>query len=76
MLNYPARSSRQPASPKQIGADRANADWCVGDASVRWDVSFTDRLMFTVRKLFTRNSLAPLNEPGVFASEHRARDAA
>ena len=37
-----------------IAPEFANSDWCVGDAPLRWDISFTDRLMLTFRRFFSR----------------------
>jgi hypothetical protein len=45
-----------PETELKIHPHMANADWCVGDAPARWDVSFTDRLWFTVRRWFARET--------------------
>jgi hypothetical protein len=54
----PAGNNVTPISP-DIAPDLANTDWCVGDAPTRWDVSFTDRLVVSVRRIFSRGQPPP-----------------
>lgn len=53
-----APRTENPAA-RGVNASRAmfNADWCVGDAPVRWDVSFADRVEMAVRRMFSRQTL-------------------
>jgi hypothetical protein len=40
-----------PLPPRGVAGGLPNQDWCVGHAPPeRWDVSFTDRLMLTLRR--------------------------
>ena len=63
----------------QVSRDVFNVDWCVGDAPVRWDVSFADRVKWTVRRMFSRWTListtarAKINriEPELFTTNTR-----
>ena len=47
-----------PRDVPPINPDLANSDWRVGDAPGRWDVSFTDKLLITFRRLFSRRQAA------------------
>lgn len=42
----------------KLHPELADADWCVGDAPSRWDISFSDRLWLTLRRWFARDAAA------------------
>ena len=45
-------------APTSSDRNMAEAEWCVGDTPLErcWDVSFTDRLVGTVRHLLSRRA--------------------
>jgi hypothetical protein len=51
----------EQASDMKLHPELADADWCVGDAPSRWDVSFSDRLWLTLRRWFARHAAS--NDP-------------
>ena len=62
MLNrtlYRQVSGTETTAARGVAVSREmfHADWCVGDAPVRWDVSFADRVKWTVRRMFSRWTL-------------------
>ena len=59
MLNHTiyrqvSRAENPAARGAKVSRDMFHVDWCVGDAPVRWDVSFADRVKWTVRRMFSR----------------------
>ena len=55
MLNQSLhRTLPAPRTSARIAPALTNTDWCVGDAPNQWDVSFGDRIMASLRRLFTR----------------------
>lgn len=69
------------ASDVKLHSEMADADWCVGDAPSRWDISFSDRLWLTLRRWFARDvessELPTLRiTPATAAAERQRRQAA
>jgi hypothetical protein len=73
--SFPASGPQTaPRIHTEIPRREWNADWCVGDAPSRWDISFTDRLMLTLRRWFSRGSATvPLKlNPSEVAAKRKA----
>ena len=51
---YQGILERSSSAVTPIPAEASNRDWCVGEEPVQWDVSFTDRLLRTLRGLVSR----------------------
>ena len=48
-----------PRHVSRVNPDMANSDWRAGEAPVRWDVPFTDKLMVGLRRFFARRQDVP-----------------
>ena len=75
MLNHSdlirARSSatgtaRALTIPAPVFSDPLSGDWRVGSDPLRWDISFTVRLMAELKRLFRRKEL--LGQPGLLVN--------